>query len=107
MIIFIKTIHTVIWLIMVAAIFYIGYSVAVMEFDTLFYVSFFLIVGESLVIMVNSWKCPLTNIAGRYTKESSPNFDIYLPRVVAKYNKEIFTVILFIILLLYIYNSLK
>ena len=107
MITFIKTVHTTIWIIMVAAIFYIGYSVVVMRFDTLFYISFFLIAGESLVIMVNSWKCPLTDIAGRYTDRTDPNFDIYLPRTIAKYNKEIFTVILFIILLLYIYNSIK
>ncbi len=105
MIVFIKTLHTIIWVIMTLATFYIGYSVVTMQFNSLFYISLFLIVGESLVILVNSWRCPLTNIAKKYAPEDSPNFDIYLPYTIAKYNKEIFSVILTIILLIYIYNS--
>jgi hypothetical protein len=106
MIIFIKSLHTVIWIIMTSATFYIGYSVIVMTFDLLFYISLFLIVSESVVILINSWRCPLTNIARKYTSEDSPNFDIYLPYTIAKYNKEIFSVILSVILLIYIYNSI-
>ena len=106
MITFIKTIHAVIWCIMTAATFYIGYSVFHMNFDVLFYISLFLIVAEILVIVVNSWRCPLTSIARRYSNESTPNFDIFLPRVIAEFNKEIFSVILFLILLVYVYNSM-
>ena len=107
MITFIKAIHTAIWVTMTLAIFYIGYSVFRMSFNVLFYVSMFLIVTEILVIIINSWRCPLTNVARRYSDENTPNFDIYLPKLIAKYNKEIFSVILFIILLLYVYNSVK
>jgi hypothetical protein len=101
----IKAIHTAIWVVMTMSVFYIGYSVSRMSFDMLFYVSLFLIVAEILVIVVNSWRCPLTNIARHYTNENAPNFDIFLPRIIAQYNKEIFSIILLIILLLYIYNS--
>ncbi|MBI5471605.1 MAG: hypothetical protein HY961_04600 [Ignavibacteriae bacterium] len=90
---------------MTTSIVYIGYSVFRMRFDTLFFVSLFLIVAETLVIVVNSWKCPLTTIARHYTEEDAPNLDIYLPRTVAKYNKEIFSFILLMILLEYIYKS--
>ncbi len=105
MITFIKTIHTAIWIVMTMATFYIGYSVITMRFDALFSISIALIGGEILVILINSWRCPLTNIARRYTNETAPNFDIYLPRVIAQFNKEIFSVILLLILMLYIYNS--
>ncbi len=105
MITFIKTIQTVIWLIMTTSVVYIGYSVFSMRFDALFFVSLFLIVSETLVILVNSWKCPLTTIARRYRPEDAPDFDIYLPRTVAKYNKEIFSFILLTILLVYIFRS--
>jgi hypothetical protein len=105
MITFIKVIHTIIWVIMTLSVFYIGYSVYRMNFDTLFFIAMVLIVGEILVILVNSWRCPLTNIARRYTSEDAPNFDIYLPKIIARYNKEIFSVILALILLMYIYNS--
>jgi hypothetical protein len=103
----IKTIHTIIWIIMTTATCYIGYSVIRMNFEILFYISMFLIITETLILTLNSWKCPLTNIARQYSEEDAPNFDIYLPRIIAKYNKEIFSVILFLILILYIYNSMK
>ncbi len=91
---------------MTSAIFYIGYSVVRMSFDGWFYISMSLIAAEILVILVNSWRCPLTNIARRYSNDSSPNFDIFLPRTIAKYNKEIFSVILIFILAVYVVNSL-
>jgi hypothetical protein len=100
----VKIIHTLIWGIMTSAVACIVYSVYRMEFSLLFYISLVLIAGESLVIILNSWKCPLTGIARRYTDEDSPNFDIYLPLIVAKYNKEFFSVVLFIILCLYLFN---
>ena len=101
----IKSLHTLIWLVMTTSVFYIGYSVARMEFDTLFYVSLVLITSEIVVIVVNSWKCPLTSIARRHTDDEAPNFDIFLPRIIAQYNKEIFTVILLVILGIYLFNT--
>ena len=101
----IKTLHTLIWLVMTLSVFYIGFSVIQMNFDTLFYVAFFLISSEIVLIVVNSWKCPLTGIARRHTDDDAPNFDIFLPRIIAQYNKEIFTVILLIILVIYVINA--
>jgi hypothetical protein len=49
---------------------------------------------------VNRCRCPLTSLAARYTEDRSPNFDIYLPRWLAQYNKQIFGT-LFIAGLLY------
>lgn len=48
------------------------------------------VLGESLVILFNRWRCPLTDIAARYTSDRRANFDIYLPEFLARYNKEIF-----------------
>lgn len=98
----IKALHTLIWLVMTVSVFYIGFCVIRMKFDTLFYVSLFLISSEIILIVVNSWKCPLTGIARRHTDDDAPNFDIFLPRIIAQYNKEIFTVILLIILGIYL-----
>jgi hypothetical protein len=92
---------------MTISVFYIGSSVIRMKFDTLFYVSLFLITSEIILIVVNSWKCPLTRIARRHTDDDAPNFDIFLPRIIAQYNKEIFTVILLIILFIYVMNASK
>ena len=45
---------------------------------------------EVLVLLLNKWSCPLTGVAARYTEDRRENFDIYLPRLLAKYNKHIF-----------------
>lgn len=103
----IKAIHTFIWLVMTISVLYIGYSVIQMKFDSLFYVSLILITSEIIIIVVNSWKCPLTRIARRHTEDDAPNFDIFLPRIIAQYNKEIFTAILLVILGIYLINILK
>lgn len=45
---------------------------------------------EVLILAVSGWACPLTPIAARFTTDRRPNFDIYLPEWLARYNKEIF-----------------
>lgn len=45
---------------------------------------------EVLVLLLNRWSCPLTAVAAQYTEDRRENFDIYLPRLLAKYNKHVF-----------------
>lgn len=45
---------------------------------------------EVEILAFNRWRCPLTDVAAQYTGERADNFDIYLPRTLARYNKEIF-----------------
>ena len=45
---------------------------------------------EVAVLLLNKWSCPLTAVAAKYTNDRSENFDIYLPRLLAKYNKQFF-----------------
>ncbi len=45
---------------------------------------------ECLVLAVNRLRCPLTDVAARYTDDRAENFDIYLPLWLARYNKHIF-----------------
>jgi hypothetical protein len=45
---------------------------------------------EVLVLLVNGFRCPLTDVAARYTDDRRDNFDIYLPLLIARYNKQIF-----------------
>ncbi len=52
------------------------------------------ILGECLVLAFNRGRCPLTDIAARYsdghTGDRADNFDIYLPLWLARHNKRIF-----------------
>lgn len=38
----------------------------------------------------NAWRCPLTDVAARYTTDRRPDFHINLPAWLARHNKAIF-----------------
>jgi hypothetical protein len=42
------------------------------------------------ILALNRGRCPLTDLAGRYTEERADSFDIYLPLWLARHNKSIF-----------------
>ena len=52
------------------------------------------------MLVFNGWSCPLTSIAARYTDERRENFDIYLPKWLARNNKFIFGVLYIVGILL-------
>jgi len=45
---------------------------------------------EVVVLAVNGGRCPLTDVAARFTDDRRDNFDIYLPLWIARHNKVIF-----------------
>jgi hypothetical protein len=45
---------------------------------------------EVIILLVGRMRCPLTPLAARFTDSRRPNFDIYLPEWLARYNKEVF-----------------
>ena len=85
----IKVVHTLVWVFFAACIF----AIPVFAWDGEFRVAAILIgvvLVEVLVLVVNRWSCPLTNVAVRYTDDRRDNFDIYLPEWLARHNKTIF-----------------
>ncbi len=103
----IKFIHTVIWVIMAAASFYILYAALTNTFNLLLYFSVFLLVMETLVLLLNKWTCPLTPLAKKHTSDRRENFDIYLPNWLAKYNKIIFGFIFILGIIMVIFNWIR
>jgi hypothetical protein len=45
---------------------------------------------ECAILAFNRGRCPLTDLAARYTHRREDNFDIYLPLWLARHNKTIF-----------------
>jgi hypothetical protein len=85
----IKLLHTAVWAFMVACIAGIyAFSAAGRPGWALAAIG--IVTAEVVVLFLNRMRCPLTPLAARYTEERRPNFDIYLPEWVARYNKEIF-----------------
>jgi len=85
----IKVLHTVIWAIMAASILALPSAAWFGQFRWAFGLTL-LVVSECLVLAVNHGRCPLTDVAARYTHERADNFDIYLPVWLARHNKSIF-----------------
>ncbi|MBL8383807.1 MAG: hypothetical protein JNM90_12060 [Burkholderiales bacterium] len=86
----VKTLHTLVWAFFVACIVGAPLAAARGRFG-LAGLLIGLVLLEGIVLAVNRWTCPLTGVAARYTRERAPNFDIYLPRWLARHNKAIFT----------------
>jgi hypothetical protein len=85
----IKAVHTLVWAFFVSCIAAIPLVAWASRFDlALLFIG--IVSVEVLVIIANGWRCPLTPLAARYTDDRRPNFDIYLPEWLARYNKEVF-----------------
>lgn len=90
----IKLLHTVVWVFMNVVIFYALYAVVVDRIDRWLWIALAVIGLECLVLLIFKMACPLTLVARRYSNSQLPNFDIYLPLWLAKYNKLIYGTIL-------------
>jgi hypothetical protein len=86
----IKVLHTVIWALLATAIVAIPFLAVrgAFRWAAVFSV---VIVVEGVVLLANGWKCPITDLAAKYTTDRSPSFDIYMPNWLARHNKTIFT----------------
>jgi hypothetical protein len=85
----VKVVHTLVWAVFAGAI------VAIPAFAwredyraTAMLIGFVMV--EVTVLAANGWRCPLTDVAARYTDDRCDNFDIYLPQWLARYNKVVF-----------------
>lgn len=85
----IKLVHTAAWVFFAGCILAIPVAGARSEFGWAAVLSGAVLV-ECAIIGVNRGRCPLTDLAARYTDERQDNFDIYLPLWLARHNKAIF-----------------
>jgi hypothetical protein len=103
----IKTIHTLIWVFFNVVIFYMLYAVLVNKIDKWLWIGYGLFIMEGLTLLVFKFYCPLTVMARKYSDSPKANFDIYIPHWLAKYNKQIYTSILGLIMVITIYRLLQ
>lgn len=85
----VKLIHTAAWAFFAGCIL----ALPVVAWHGRFPLAFALIGAvllEVLVLAANHLRCPLTDVAARYTDDRCDNFDIYLPLWLARYNKQLF-----------------
>jgi hypothetical protein len=85
----VKVIHTLAWAIFAGCILTIPVLAWRGQFGSVVVLTILVFI-EIAVLIANEWRCPLTNVAARYTDDRSDNFDIYLPLWLARNNKLIF-----------------
>lgn len=85
----IKSIHTLVWAFFAAAIVAIPIAAVLLQFRAVLMLAL-VVMGEVTVLALNGMRCPLTDVAARYTADRRSNFDIYLPELLASYNKQVF-----------------
>jgi hypothetical protein len=102
----IKLLHTLIWALFVAVIFYVLYSGITGSITLFTWIGIALVIGEGLTLLIFNMFCPLTLIARKYSASEKDNFDIFLPNWLARYNKVIFTTIFVVAVALVLYQSL-
>jgi hypothetical protein len=85
----IKLFHTMIWAVLAACILVLPIRGLMHRFDWAAALTVLVLV-ECGVLVLNRGRCPLTNLAARFTSGRADNFDIYLPKWLARHNKTIF-----------------
>ncbi|NTW74110.1 MAG: hypothetical protein HGB29_04525, partial [Chlorobiaceae bacterium] len=82
----VKLIHTLVWALFAGSIIAIPVYASVGSVLVAWGLIGFVFL-EVVVLVANRMRCPLTDVAGRYTSDRQDNFDIYLPLWLARYNK--------------------
>jgi hypothetical protein len=85
----IKVLHTAVWALLAGAIVALPFLAAQGAFRWAAILSVVILI-ECGVLAANGGRCPLTDLAAKYTADRSPNFDIYMPNWLARHNKAIF-----------------
>lgn len=85
----IKTVHTVVWAVLASCVIAIPVTTAIARRDIALWLIAIVLI-EVLILGLNRLRCPLTDLAARYTQDRQDNFDIYLPLWLARHNKALF-----------------
>lgn len=85
----VKLLHTVVWAFFAACIVALPIAASLGRFVAAAWLAG-LVAMECVVLVVNRFRCPLTDVAARFTEDRAANFDIYLPLWLARNNQQIF-----------------
>jgi hypothetical protein len=79
MLIFVKALHTLVFVVMFGAILFLLYCGVTNQLTRSTAIAFGLIAIEVTIYVSNGFKCPLNTLAERLTPTGKPVSDIYLP----------------------------
>ena len=86
----IRSVHTLIYVVMAVSVFTIIYCGIVDRIDALLWVSLGLVFAECVVFVGNGMVCPLTNMAKAHGAEKGYVFDAFLPERMTRWTPLVF-----------------
>ena len=102
----IKSIHTAVWVFFNVVLFYLFYAVLTDNIGILFWIGIGAYFIEFVILLIYKWNCPITFWARKYSNSMNDNFDIYLPNWFARRNKTIYSVLIGLLILLFVFTQL-
>lgn len=75
----VKSVHTVIFVFMLACLFYLVYCAVSRTYNQALLVALVAIALESVALLLNHGRCPLTTLAEKYGAEKGSVTDMFLP----------------------------
>jgi hypothetical protein len=88
----VRALHTALWVFFASSIVGILVAVPIGAIEAALWMSLF-VWAELAVLLLNRMRCPLTIVAARYTDDRSANFDIWLPKWLARSSRPLFAVL--------------
>ncbi len=103
----VKSVHTLIWIFYNCVVIYMLYASITNKMDRWFWICGGFILLEGIILLLFKLTCPLTLIARQYSDSQKDNFDIYLPEWLARNTKRIYSLVVFVIILIAVFQLLK
>ena len=88
---YIKLVHTIIFIFMVACLAYILFCCIARVFNLLLLLAIGVILLEGVVLLLNNGRCPFTTLAEKYGSGHGAVTDLFLPDWLARNTFRIFT----------------
>ncbi len=82
---FIKSIHSLIFILMSACVIYILYSGIIKNYHWTVFVAIGAVLVEGVALIFNNWQCPLTTLARKYGDEKGSVTDMFLPEWLSRH----------------------
>lgn len=104
---YIKLLHSLLFILISICTVYVFYAAAFDRITGLTWWAFGIVIIEMLVLILNDWRCPLTDLAEQQGAEIGSVADLFLPKRLSNHLFAIFGVVFLITLLLLAWRILE
>ena len=104
---YIKLLHGFLFFLIGFCTIYVLVAAAIDQIILLTWLAFGVVVVELLALMINSWRCPLTDWAEQHGAEVGSVADLFLPKWLSDHLFTIFGIVFFLACLLLLWRILE